>query len=135
MTVGASGLAVRIWSCDTFATGGATTDALMLGELRVLERVTSGAGATTFVVRLLALRPAEAFSSGEGGTTFVFIAGRVGAIKVERKPSAGGGPGFALKASRLATAESECGRLTLGASTIFSVGLSPRATRIVCVRW
>src|SRR5271167_3806545 len=87
----------------------------------------------TLVVKLLGLRLAEEFSSGEGGTTL--IAGRVGAVREERKPSAGGGPGFGLNASRLATAESECGRFTLGASTTFSLGLSPRATRIVCLRW
>ena len=45
------------------------------------------------------------------------------AVRAERRPSAGGGPGFALNASRLATAESQCGRLILGASTIFSRGL------------
>lgn len=85
------------------------------------------------VVRVLAVRlgvdPNSEFNSGEGGTAL--IAGRAGAMREERRPSAGGGPGFGLNASRFATAESECGRFTLGASTIFSVGLSPRATRMV----
>ena len=85
------------------------------------------------VVRLLWVRLAAEVSSGEGGTTL--IAGRVGAVREDRSPSAGGGPGFDLNASRLATAESECGRFTLGASTTFSRGLSPRAKRMVCVRW
>lgn len=57
------------------------------------------------VVRVLGVRLACEFSSGDGGTTL--IAGRVGAVRVERRPSAGGGPGFDLNASRLATAESE----------------------------
>ena len=55
--------------------------------------------------RAFALCLADEFSSGAGGTAF--ISGRVGAMRAERNPSAGGGPGFALKASRLATAESE----------------------------
>lgn len=72
-------------------------------------------------------------SSGEGATAL--IEGSVGAALAERRPSAGGGPGFDLNASRLATAESECGRFTLGASTTLSPGLSPRATRMVWLRW
>jgi hypothetical protein len=89
------------------------------------------------VVSVFAVRLADEFNSGEGGTTLIVVryAGRVGAVREDRSPSAGGGPGFDLKASRLATAESECGRFTLGASTTFSRGLSPRATRMVCVRW
>jgi hypothetical protein len=83
------------------------------------------------LVRVLELRVAGEFNSGEGGTAFIVIAGSIGAVREERRPSAGGGPGFGLKASRFATAESECGRFTLGASTTFSLGLSPRATRIV----
>src|SRR5260221_2600105 len=85
------------------------------------------------VVRL-AVWEEDEFNSGEGGTGLIVIAGSVGAMREERRPSAGGGPGFALNASRLATAESECGRFTLGASTTFSLGLSPRATRIDSVR-
>src|ERR1017187_2429856 len=108
-----------------------------VGKVRVAACETSGAGGMMFVARVLAVRlgvdPNPECNSGEGGTTL--IAGRVGAMRVERRPSAGGGPGFGLNASRLATAESECGRLTLGASTTFSLGLSPRATRMVCVRW
>ena len=59
----------------------------------------------TLVVRPLGARLAEEFISGDGGTTL--IAGSVGAAREERSPSAGGGPGFGLNASRLATAESE----------------------------
>ena len=82
ITVGASGLELRILSREIFGVGG-TTSAFNAGELRVLERETSGAGGTGL------------------------IAGRAGAVRDERSPSAGGGPGFDLKASRLATAESE----------------------------
>ena len=82
ITVGASGVAMRILSRETFGAGG-----MMLG------------------VSMSDLRLAAEFSSGEGGATL--IAGRVGAVRLERRPSAGGGPGLGLKASRLATAESE----------------------------
>jgi hypothetical protein len=138
ITVGASGVADRICilSRETFGAGGTGVGltkvglaaAFKVGDLR-LAWETSGAGATTLAVSPLAARFGEAFNSGEGGTTLV--AGRVGATSDERKPSAGGGPGSGLKARRLATAASECGRFILGASTTFSAGLSPRATRIV----
>ena len=57
------------------------------------------------VARAFGVCLADEFSSGVGGTAF--SSGKVGAVRAERNPSAGGGPGFALKASRLATAESE----------------------------
>ena len=131
-TVGASGLAVRILSRETFGAGG-TIVVLRVGEVRVAARETSGAGGMTLVVSVLELRLADELNSGEGGTALIVIAGVLGAMREERRPSAGGGPGFGLKASRLATAESECGRFILGASTTFSLGLSPRATWMVCV--
>ena len=130
MTLGASGFALRILSRETLGVGG-TISAFKVGELRLLDCETSGAGGMTLVARL-ALRLSEAFTSGAGGTGL--IAGRTGATREERSPSAGGGPGFGLNASRLATAASECGRLSLGASTTVSRGWSPRATRMVCVR-
>jgi hypothetical protein len=137
MTVGASGLAVRNLSRETFGAGGtiaAFIVALRVGEVRVGARETSGAGGMMLVVRMLGAFLADEVTSGEGGTALIVIAGSVEAVREERRPSAGGGPGFGLNASRLATAESECGRFILGASTTFSLGLSPRATRIVCVR-
>ncbi len=82
MTLGAIGFAVRILSLETF-----------------------GAGGMMLVVSVLGPRLADEFNSGEGGTAL--IAGRGGAVREERSPSAGGGPGFGLNASRLATAESE----------------------------
>jgi hypothetical protein len=132
MTVGASESAARILSRETLGAGGTTAD-VSAGALRGLVRPTSGAGGTMLAVKLPAVRLAAAFNSGEGGTAL--IAGSSGAVREERNPSAGGGPGLVLNASRFATAESECGRLILGASTTFSLGLSPRATRMVCVRW
>ena len=131
-TFGVSGFALRIWSRATFGAGGTIVE-LNANEVRVLACATSGAGATTLVVKLLGVCLADEFNSGEGGTTL--IAGSTGAVSVERRPSAGGGPGFDLNANRLATAESECGRLSLGASTTFSRGVSPRATRMVWLRW
>jgi hypothetical protein len=122
----------RILSREIFGVGG-TIAVFNNGEVRVLLLVISGAGATTFMVGAFVERLAEALNSGDGGTTLT--AGKAGAVREERKPSAGGGPGLALNASRLATAESECGRLIFGASTTFSTALSPRATRIACVRW
>ena len=130
-TVCASGFAVRIWSRETLGAG-ATTEALRLGDVRARVRATSGAGGTILSFKALAARLVGAFTSGEGGTTV--ISGNEGATSFERSPSAGGGPGSDLKASKFATAESEWGRLIFGASTIFSLGLSPRATRMVCVR-
>lgn len=130
-TFGARASADRILSLETLGAGGTMAE-FNVGELRVRSRETSGAGGTMLGVRLFAARLADEFNSGAGATTF--IDGKTGAVSVERRPSAGGGPGFGLNASRFATAESECGRLSLGASTIFSLGLSPRATRIVCVR-
>ncbi len=131
ITVGARGLAVRIWSRETLGAGG-TIAVPRLGVVLALERETSGAGGTTLVVRPLVVRLAEDFNSGAGGTGL--ISARVGATRVERNPSAGGGPGFGLNASRLATAESERGRLIFGASTTFSLGVPPRTTRMTCVR-
>jgi hypothetical protein len=80
-------------------------EVLNAGDVRGLSRETSGAGGMMFVVGPFTERLADELSSGDGATTF--IAGKVGAMSEERKPSAGGGPGFALNASRLATAESE----------------------------
>jgi hypothetical protein len=108
MIAGASGFAVRILSREIFGVGG-TISAFKAGELRVLERETSGAGATMLVSKFFGVRlgvefNAE-FTSGAGATGL--IVGRMGAVRDERSPSAGGGPGFDLNASRLATAESE----------------------------
>lgn len=130
-TVVAIAFAERILSGAAFGAG-ATGDALNAGVLRVFTWATSGAGATTFAVKPFCLRLDAEFTSGEGGTGLT--AGNLGATSDDWSPSAGGGPGIGLKASRLATAESLCGRFNLGASTIISPGLSPRATLIVCVR-
>src|ERR1700686_3198270 len=133
-TVCVSGSADRILSRATLGVVGVGGMMALFsaGAARPLLRETSGAGAMTFVSSPWAERLVDAFNSGEGGA--MLIAGRVGAVREDRKPSAGGGPGFALKASRLATAESEWGRLTLGASTTFSAGLLPRTTRLAWVR-
>jgi len=90
--------------CASCGAGAITVGAIGFAA-RILSRETFGAGGMMLGVSMFDLRLADEFSSGEGGTTL--IAGRVGAVSVERRPSAGGGPGFGLKASRLATAESE----------------------------
>src|SRR5208282_684507 len=131
-------LARCILSRETLGAGG-TMVGFEAGEVRVLACETSGAGGTIVFARLVALRLGDGFefSSGEGGTGRIVgsAGGRFGATREERNPSAGGGPGLGLKARRLATAASECGRLILGASTTLSLALSPRATRMVWVRW
>jgi hypothetical protein len=113
-------LAVRILSRETFGAGGtiaafivAVIVALRVGEVRVAARETSGAGGMTLLVWMLGVClvvwEEDEFNSGEGGTAVmvIVIAGNVGAMREERRPSAGGGPGSGLNASRLATAESE----------------------------
>lgn len=90
--------------CVSCGAGAITAGAIGFA-VRILSRETFGAGGMMLGVSMFDLRLADELSSGEGGTTL--IAGRVGAASVERRPSAGGGPGFGLKASKLATAESE----------------------------
>ena len=130
-TVGAIEFPARILSWETSGAGAMGAE-VSADAFRVLWE-TSGAGGTALAAKLFWLRFVDAFNSGEGG-----MASRAGSERVVSeacKPSAGGGPGFALKASRLATAESLWGRFNLGASTIFSPGSSPRATLIAWVRW
>jgi len=77
----------------------------------------------------------ETFIGGGCGLVTALHAVDIAGIRLEDfKPSAGAGPGIVLKANQLATAESECGRFSLGASTTFSRSEFPRATRIVWVR-
>lgn len=128
-TLVASAFAAR--SLSRFTSGaGVIGDGFIVGVLRVFACEISGAGGTMFVVRLWARLPA--CTSGVGGTAL--ISGRSGANSFEPSPSAGGGPGFGLKASRFATALSLRGSLSFGASTTVSARRSPRTTRIVCVR-
>jgi len=56
---------------------------------------------------------------------------RSGAVRDDFSPSAGGGPGTDLKASRFATGALDTGNFKSGASTTFSTAELPRATRIV----
>jgi hypothetical protein len=96
---GASGLAVRILSRETFGAGG-TIVVLRVGEVRVGVLETSGVGGMTLLASALERRVVvweeDEFNSGEGGTAVVVIAGSIGAMRDERRPSAGGGPGFGL---------------------------------------
>ena len=125
--------ALRVVACETSGAG-ATTLVPSACRERLSDDCNSGAGATTLVASVCCERASADCNSGVGGTTLV--EGNAGATNEERRPSAGGGPGlyeagFDFSASRLATAESLCGSLRLGASTTFSTGLSPRATRMV----
>src|SRR6202158_2784120 len=110
-TVGASGLAVRILSRETFGAGG-TIAGFKVGEARVAVRETSGAGGMTLVVSALERRAVvweeDEFNSGEGGTALVVIAGSLGAMREDRRPSAGGGPGFGFDAGRCADGGMGC---------------------------
>jgi hypothetical protein len=132
ITDGAIEFALRNWSRFTSGAG-AITGLFTVGSERWSVLETSGVGAIAFAVRLFGLRVRAEFNSGVGGTTVG--TGKAGAARVDRSPSAGGGPGIDLNASRFATDESDRGRFSFGASTTFSVGAAPRATRIVCVRW
>jgi hypothetical protein len=105
--------------------------AFSAGAVRDRSAETLGEGGTTESSLTLARDCSRVMLSGAGATT---LAGRVSGLSDERKPSAGGGPGLDLKASRLATAAVEEGRLRLGASTIRWASELPRATRMVCVR-
>ncbi len=129
-TVGVIEAAERILSCETFGAGAMGAE-VREEALRAFAWETSGAGATILAVSALGLRFVE-FTSGEGGTAAKSWRER-DAIE-DCRPSAGRGPGLDLKASRFATAESLWGRFTFGASTIFSPGLSPRATLMTWVR-
>ncbi len=136
-TVEAIAFDARSFSAVTFGAGAITVD--VIAALRRVSCTTSGAGATTLAARLACLRLAELASllrSGAGGTgaTFARAFESAGAASLACIPSAGGGPGIGLNASRFATAESLCGKFTLGASTMVSPGLSPRATLMVWVR-
>jgi hypothetical protein len=134
-TVEAIEFEARSLSAETFGAG-AITVALFIASDRRASRVTScatsGAGAIALTPSAGRLRFAEP-TSGAGATTATF--GTTGATSLACMPSAGGGPGIGLNASRFATAESLFGKFTFGASTIVSPAFVPRATLIVCVRW
>ena len=110
---------------------GGTMAAFSDGVERILSRCASGVGGMTFAFNIGARCALSLRTSGVGATAASVIAGT---RNEDFRPSAGAGPGIGLNASRLATAESDCGSFSLGASTTFSRSDSPRATRIVWVR-
>src|ERR1700694_4320056 len=85
-----------------------------------------GDGAITLASKLGTACALSCWTSAGGGMADIGISAR---LDVDSNPLAGGGPGTLLYASRLATAESECGRLSFGASTTCSFREGPRATR------
>jgi hypothetical protein len=99
----------RAFSCATVVGGGAITS-LFRPAIRFRSRLTSGGGATI-----------EFFD-------------RSGAVRDDLSPSAGGGPGTDLKASKFATGALDTGNFKSGASTTFSTAELPRATRMVWLR-
>jgi hypothetical protein len=104
---------------------GGTTAAFSAGAVRDRSADTLGAGGTT-EFRLMLVRDCSRVTlSWAGGITF---AGRLGATSAECRPSVGGGAGFDLKASRLATDVEDAGSLRSGASTIFGASEAPRET-------
>src|SRR4029434_989125 len=107
---------------------GATTAVVKPIVCRVFSRVTVGVGAMTLDANP-GIRLESRVTSGGGATIESFD--RSGAVREDFSPSDGGGPGGALIATRLATAEFETGSFKSGASTTFSTGELPRATRIV----
>jgi hypothetical protein len=98
---------------------------------RILSRCASGAGGITLAFNIGALWVLSLRTSGLGA---IAVSARLGARNEDFNPSAGAVPGIGLKASKFATAESDCGSFNLGASTTFSRTDSPRATRMVWVR-
>ena len=110
---------------------GGTIAALRVGAARDLSEERLGAGGTTES----SVTPLRDFSRGMlNGAGAITLAGKLGAVSAECNPSAGGGPGLDLNASRLATAPVDEGSLRLGASTTLGVSEPPRATRMVWVR-
>src|SRR5260370_1663235 len=93
MTVGASGLAVRNLSRETFGAGGTIAAFIVaprVGEVRVGARETSGAGGMMLVVRRLLVRlvvgEGDEFNSGQRGPPPIFIPRRIGARKKHQQP-------------------------------------------------
>ncbi len=154
MAAGAGGITLalragveRAWSREMRVDAGRITLASKEGAAMVRSRETLGAGAMIVGSRDGATSACSDRTSGAGGTTAAFragavrdlfeetlgagaitLAGRLGAVREECRPSAGGGPGLALKASRLATAPMEDGSLRSGASTTLGASEPPRAT-------
>jgi len=119
--------AMSVRSDGTFGAGGTTAE-FRAGRLRELAAAILGAGGTTEFSETPRRDWSRDTLTGAGAITF---AGRLGAVREECSPSVGGGPGFGLKASKLATAPVEEGSLRLGASTTLGVSELPRATRMV----
>ena len=95
---------------------------------RILSRCASGVGGMMLAFNAGVRGVLPLRTSGVGAIAASLIAG---ARSDDLSPSAGATPGIGLNASRLATAESDWGSFSLGASTTLSRRDSPRATRMV----
>jgi hypothetical protein len=113
--------------CGALGLGG-TTAAFMGRVDRIFSRSASGVGGTMLAFSAGTARVLSLRTSCDGGIAFSVITGM---RDEDCKPSSGAGPGTGLYAIRFATAESDCGKCSLGASTTFSRNDSPRATRMV----
>jgi hypothetical protein len=132
-TEGTSCGATRVRSRDTLGAGamtGARTEEFKSGAVCGRSRETFGAGGITDSTER-PLRVKSRVTSGAGATTF---AGKFGTLRDERMPCDGGGPGFGLIASRLATASRDAGSFRFGASTTLATSDPPRAILMVWVR-
>jgi hypothetical protein len=116
---------------DRTVGAGGTMAEFRAGAVRDLSAEIVGAGGT-MALRVIPPRDwSRAMLTGAGATT---LAGRLGAVREECKPSAGRGPGLLFNANRLATALLEEGSFRSGASTTCCARELPRATRMVWVR-
>jgi len=116
--------ATSVCSDRTFGAGGTIAE-FSAGAVRDLSEEILGAGGTMASSFIPPRDWSRATLTCAGAIT---LTGRLGAVRDECRPSAGGGPGLALKASRLATAPAEEGSLNSGASTTFAASELPRAT-------
>jgi len=115
-TVVVSAGAVRVVPCETCG-GGAIIVAVNAGVDLELPCATCGAGGITLAGASDGAINEVLIGSGGGGTA---VDGKAIERGVDRKPSAGAGPGILLTARRFATALSDRGRSSFGASTTFS---------------
>jgi hypothetical protein len=127
-------LLIAITECDWSRGTSCGAGAIIVVERPMVcrDRCVVGGGAMIVLDRPGVARVRSRRTSGGGASSASFD--KVGAVREDLSPSAGGGPRFDLKASRFATGALEMGSLRLGASTTFSVAALPRATRIAWLR-
>ena len=123
--------AERALSWETLPGAGGTMPDVRAGAMSARSPETLGDGGITGKLKAGELRLRSLATLGAGAITLV---GRLGRVKEECRPSAGGSPGVGLIASKFATAPAEDGNLRSGASTTRGASEPPRATRMVWER-